>query len=88
MAFTMLQNQYLLHDRAVHQSRTAEVSDFPLPESKSNRGLRSDYLGPISLTIPKGKAVARPAERLSEKENAQIARAHYGGEGDKPHLGM
>ena len=73
----------------MQQSRTAEVSDFPLPESRSTKGLRSsNYLGPISLTIPQGKAVARPAERLSEEENAKIKRAQYGGQGDKKHLGM
>ena len=39
------------------------------------------------LDFPKGKAVALPSIRLSEKDEAAIDRKHYGGTGDKKHLG-
>lgn len=65
----------------MYQSRNVQVSDVP---SLSTTGLRS---APISLSIPQGKAVARPADRLSEEDNAKIKRAQYGGDGDKAHLG-
>ena len=81
LSFTVLQNQVSLHDRAAHQSIQRDVSDLP-----GIRPLRSDR-GPISLTIPQGKSVARPAARLSEEEDSKIARSHYGGKGDQPHLG-
>lgn len=80
----------LLHDRAVQQSVQAEVSDLPSPERKrlgASTSSDGDYRGPISFAIPRGKAVARPAARLSDEEDSKIKRAHYGGKGDKPHLG-
>ena len=75
----------------MQQSVQVEVNDLPPPERKALRASASssdgDYRGPISFTIPRGKAVARPAARLSEEEESKINRAHYGGKGDKPHLG-
>jgi hypothetical protein len=89
LTFNLIQNHFLLHNHAVKQSGQAEVSDLPTSGLRASSGNGADqgYRGPISLTIPRGKAVARPAARLSEEEDSKIKRAHYGGKGDKPHLG-
>jgi hypothetical protein len=89
LALNLLQNHVFLHDQAVKQSIPREAIDWPLPEStrrlRSNNG--KNNRGPISLTIPEGKAVALQAARLSDAEDSKIQRAHYGGKGDMPHLG-
>lgn len=91
LSFNLLQNHILLHDQAVHRSSSlAAVSDHQPPTSllrSSSAGNNDEYRGPVSLTIPQGKAVARTAARLSEEEDAKIRRAHYGGKGDPAHLG-
>ncbi|KAL7530607.1 hypothetical protein ACHAXR_003590 [Thalassiosira sp. AJA248-18] len=46
-----------------------------------------DAISSISMTIPRGKAVAMPSIRISEEEENNIKRDQYGGKGDKPHLG-
>ena len=68
-------------------------SDLPPPvETRSQRqknadGGSFDAISAISLTIPRGKAVALPSVQISEEEDQSIARGQYGGKGDKPHLG-
>ncbi len=46
-----------------------------------------DAISAISLTIPRGKAVALPSVTITEEEEKNIKRDQYGGKGDKPHLG-
>eukprot|EP00956_Cyclotella_meneghiniana_P004085 scaffold4945_cov46-Cyclotella_meneghiniana.AAC.3 len=83
-------NHLQLHDHAVQQSSRTAISDYLLlPSSASGISIsnkNNDRYGPISLTIPHGKAVARTAARLSEEEDAKIKRAQYGGKGDPTHL--
>jgi len=79
----LIQNYALFHNHAMNQSVVVTPSDLPPPEEKSEY----DALSAISLTIPRGKAVAMPSIRISEEEDKAVARGQYGGKGDKPHLG-
>ena len=58
-------------------------------DSNTNIGSFESYdtNSAISMTIPRGKAVAMPSVQISEEEEKQIKRDQYGGKGDKPHLG-
>jgi hypothetical protein len=86
ICISLIQNQVFLHDRAVEQSHQFTPTDLPMPNDNS---LLRKNRSPIALVIPhtQGVARARPATRLTEEEDSQIDRSHYGGKGDKPHLG-
>jgi hypothetical protein len=81
ISFNVLQNQVLLHNNAA-QSLPVAPSDLPTNDSASAGNNEM-----IGLTIPRGKAIARPATRLTDEEDEKIVRKNYGGRGDKPHLG-
>jgi hypothetical protein len=61
-------------------------SDLPTNDSRRSSASASNN-EVIGLTIPRGKAIARPATRLTDEEDEKIVRKDYGGKGDKPHLG-
>lgn len=71
------------------------IADYLPPRmeySSVNGNLRGgtstdDSITAISMTIPRGKAVALPSITISEEEEKSINRDKYGGKGDKPHLG-
>lgn len=46
-----------------------------------------ESISAISMTIPRGKAVALPSVQVSNEEDNGLDRGQYGGKGDKPHLG-
>ena len=90
----------MFHERAVNEHEKAIItpSDMPLIEESpqlaspqqddggsSNESF--DAISAISLSIPRGKAVAMPSIQISEEEEKAIKRDQYGGKGDKPHLG-
>ena len=91
----------MFHERAVNEHEKAIItpSDMPLIEEsphssspqKDDDGDSSnesfDAISAISLSIPRGKAVAMPSIQISEEEEKEIRRDQYGGKGDKPHLG-
>ena len=76
----------MFHEHAVGQHNNIHQQsnyDHLPPPSESNL----NAISAISLSIPRGKAVAMPSVRISEEEEKEIKRGQYGGEGDKPHLG-
>ena len=90
----------MFHERAVNEHEKAIItpSDMPLieesPQSASpqhddggSSNESFDAISAISLSIPRGKAVAMPSIQISEEEEKEIRRDQYGGKGDKPHLG-
>jgi hypothetical protein len=100
LSFNLIQNHVSFHESAIRQSAamTAQQqhhADRPPVDSTSATGnLRGggmnseeDAISAISLTIPRGKAVALPSVTITEEEEKNIKRDQYGGKGDKPHLG-
>eukprot|EP00584_Thalassiosira_punctigera_P007847 CAMPEP_0172533554 /NCGR_PEP_ID=MMETSP1067-20121228/6217_1 /TAXON_ID=265564 ORGANISM="Thalassiosira punctigera, Strain Tpunct2005C2" /NCGR_SAMPLE_ID=MMETSP1067 /ASSEMBLY_ACC=CAM_ASM_000444 /LENGTH=395 /DNA_ID=CAMNT_0013318207 /DNA_START=14 /DNA_END=1201 /DNA_ORIENTATION=+ len=92
----LIQNYALFHERAVgqHDAIIAPSDHLPPPvsaessrEQSLDSGISLDAISPISLTIPRGKAVALPSIQISKDEEKGIERGQYGGKGDKPHLG-
>lgn len=84
----LIQNHVLFHERAIDAHSASNVATNDAPEARALRGpsdANDGDFGPISMTIPKGKAVAMPSVLISEEE--EIERGQYGGKGDKPHLG-
>ena len=77
----------MFHEHAVgqHNNMHQQTNYDHLPPP-SERSSLSD-ISEISLSIPRGKAVAMPSVRISEEEEQEIKRNQYGGVGDKPHLG-
>lgn len=78
----------MFHEHAVgqHNNNMHQQSNYDHLPPPSERGSLND-ISAISLSIPRGKAVAMPSVRISEEEEKEIKRNQYGGVGDKPHLG-
>jgi hypothetical protein len=56
------------------------VAPSDLPTNDSASAGNNEVIG---LTIPRGKAIARPATRLTDEEDEKIERKNYGGRGDR-----
>ena len=85
----LIQHHVIFHNYAIRQTIFRQPSDLLLVSSASPSFESEGYdaLSAISMTIPRGKAVALPSVRITEEEENKIARKQYGGKGDKPHLG-
>ena len=77
----------MFHEHAVgeHNNMHQQTNYDHLPPPSERSSLND--ISEISLSIPRGKAVAMPSVRISEEEEQEIKRNQYGGVGDKPHLG-
>ncbi|KAL7478980.1 hypothetical protein ACHAW6_004730 [Cyclotella cf. meneghiniana] len=83
LCLNLIQNHILLHGRAIEQQqsqRAFAANDAP-PRNDDDDSIN------VALVIPKGIAIPRPATPLTPEQDSQIRRAHYGGKGDRPHLG-
>ena len=83
----LIQNHVLFHERAIdaHAASNVATDDAPNLRALATTNTNNGEFGPISMSIPRGKAVAMPSVLVSEEE--EIQRGQYGGKGDKPHLG-
>lgn len=100
LSFNLIQNHVSFHESAIRQSAAMtaqqkhDADGPPVDSTSANGNLRGggmnseeDAISPISMTIPRGKAVALPSVTITEEEEKNIKRDQYGGKGDKPHLG-
>jgi hypothetical protein len=88
LCFNLIQNHVYFHQGAMRQSERQLKGDhyfMPPPVGSSAEGEGGS--SPISMTIPRGKAVALPSVIISKEEEKNVNREIYGGKGDKPHLG-
>ena len=75
------------YDPTIHLQKSGATRYLSQEDSVANFSPNNGWDPSNPLAIPRGEAQNLPSIRVSKEESASKFRKHYGGEGDKPHLG-